>query len=88
MMDPVTGELLAKRARLGPQVVVPVRPPSPDLRAPKPCVCNVCEEEFPTEFALESHMESHVLVDEKMEAETGNACKVGSGPYCCACIYF
>ena len=73
-MDPITGELLAKRPRH--QVVTPVRPPSPDLRSPKLLDCNVCDAKFPTEFALESHMESHVIVDTKLEAESGNACKV------------
>ncbi|XP_005101567.2 uncharacterized protein LOC101861292 [Aplysia californica] len=75
MMDPVTGEIFAKRARISQQMMAPMRPPSPDLRSSKPSTCTVCKAEFSSEFALESHMESHVIVDTQLEAESGNACK-------------
>lgn len=59
-----------------------VREPSPDLRAQQKLHCNVCEAVFSNPFSLESHMETHVIVDEKLEAESGSACKVGIGKMC------
>ncbi|CAL1532376.1 unnamed protein product [Lymnaea stagnalis] len=65
--------LLTKRPRMMPQHI---REPSPDLRAPQTYVCNVCDEVFTNQFSLESHIESHVIVDKKLEAQGGATCKM------------
>ncbi|GFN79225.1 ras-responsive element-binding protein 1 [Plakobranchus ocellatus] len=97
MLNPITGEVFAKRARLaspshahaiwaataathGPFAHMAreiAREPSPDLRAQRSHPCNLCPKMFTSQWSLDSHMESHVLVDEKLEAESGCAvCKI------------
>ena len=96
VLNPFTGEVLAKRARLSsssssnammssatnhaPLVHLAremTREPSPDLRAQGSVSCNLCPRTFISQWSLDSHMESHVIVDEEMEEENSCAkCKV------------
>ncbi|GFR78995.1 Ras-related protein RIC1 [Elysia marginata] len=52
------------------------REPSPDLRTQQSVTCRLCPKTFSSQWSLDSHMESHVIVDEQMEEENGCAkCK-------------
>lgn len=76
MVDPLTIGSLMKYARHAVPVLPEVREPSPDLRAQQKFNCTECDTVFTNQFSLESHMETHVIVDEELEAESASACKV------------
>lgn len=97
ILNPFTGEVLAKRARLSSPAsshammaaaaakIVPLthlareiaREPSPDLRSQQSIPCRMCPRTFNSQWSLDAHMESHVIVDEEMEGESDCAkCKI------------